>query len=251
MPLPFHCGASPSGNEKYGPATCGFRVHMGPCHGVIQTAMFKFVYLFVAIAVSASLSSGHALANDAAVKIVVLGDSLSAGYQLAPDEAFPVQLEKALKERGENVTVINAGVSGDTSSGGLSRLDWSVPPDADAVIVELGANDALRGIDPAATRKNIEAIVSRLRERGAEVLVAGMMAPRNLGEDYAAAFDPIFADVAKAHDALLYPFFLEGVAMRPELNLADGMHPTGEGVSVIVANVLPLVQDLVARARQK
>ncbi|MFN4169576.1 MAG: arylesterase [Pannonibacter phragmitetus] len=213
--------------------------------------MFKFVYLFVVFALSASLSAGPARANDAAVKIVVLGDSLSAGYQLAPDEAFPVQLEKALKEKGENVTVINAGVSGDTSSGGLSRLDWSVPPDADAVIVELGANDALRGIDPAATRKNIEAIVSRLRERGVEVLVAGMMAPRNLGEDYAAAFDPIFADVAGAHDALLYPFFLEGVAMRPELNLADGMHPTGEGVSVIVANVLPLVQDLVARARQK
>lgn len=224
---------------------------MGPCHGVIQTAMFKFVYLFVAIALSASLSSGAALANDEPVKIVVLGDSLSAGYQLAPDEAFPVQLEKALREKGENVTVINAGVSGDTSSGGLSRLDWSVPPDADAVIVELGANDALRGVDPAATRKNIEAIVSRLRERGVEVLVAGMLAPRNLGEDYAAAFDPIFADVAKANDALLYPFFLEGVAMKPELNLADGMHPTGEGVSVIVANVLPLVQDLVARARQK
>ncbi|MEH0070536.1 arylesterase [Pannonibacter sp. Pt2-lr] len=213
--------------------------------------MFKFVYLFVAIALSASLSSGAALANDEPVKIVVLGDSLSAGYQLAPDEAFPVQLEKALREKGENVTVINAGVSGDTSSGGLSRLDWSVPPDADAVIVELGANDALRGVDPAATRKNIEAIVSRLRERGVEVLVAGMLAPRNLGEDYAAAFDPIFADVAKANDALLYPFFLEGVAMKPELNLADGMHPTGEGVSVIVANVLPLVQDLVARARQK
>jgi acyl-CoA thioesterase-1 len=218
---------------------------------VIQTAMFKFVYLFVAIALSASLSSGAALANDEPVKIVVLGDSLSAGYQLAPDEAFPVQLEKALKEKGENVTVINAGVSGDTSSGGLSRLDWSVPPDADAVIVELGANDALRGIDPAATRKNIEAIVSRLRGRGVEVLVAGMMAPRNLGDDYAAAFDPIFADVAKSNDALLYPFFLEGVAMKPELNLPDGMHPTGEGVSVIVANVLPLVQDLVARARQQ
>ncbi|WP_430514212.1 arylesterase [Pannonibacter phragmitetus] len=213
--------------------------------------MFKFVYLFVVFALSASLSAGNALANDTPVKIVVLGDSLSAGYQLAPDEAFPVQLEKALKEKGENVTVINAGVSGDTSSGGLSRLDWSVPQDADAVIVELGANDALRGIDPAATRKNIEAIVSRLRGRGVEVLVAGMMAPRNLGEDYAAAFDPIFADVAKAHDALLYPFFLEGVAMKPELNLADGMHPTGEGVSVIVANVLPVVQDLVARARQK
>lgn len=181
----------------------------------------------------------------------MLGDSLVAGYGLGPGEAFPEMLGAALHAKGRPVRVTNAGVSGDTSAGGLARVEWSLDDKPDLLILELGANDALRGIDPAATRKNIEAIVSRLRERGVEVLVAGMMAPRNLGEDYAAAFDPIFADVAGAHDALLYPFFLEGVAMKPELNLADGMHPTGEGVSVIVANVLPLVQDLVARARQK
>lgn len=192
----------------------------------------------------------HSVAANASgqLKLVVLGDSLSAGYQLPPEEAFPSQLQAALDEKGLNVEVINAGVSGDTSSGGLSRLDWSVGPDVDAVILELGANDMLRGIPPGETRANIEAIVSRLDERGVEVLVAGMMAQRNLGEAYAAEFDPIFPDVAKAHDALYYPFFLEGVALDPALNLADGMHPNGEGVSVIVRNMLPLVEQLLSRA---
>lgn len=192
----------------------------------------------------------HSVAANASgqLKLVVLGDSLSAGYQLPPEEAFPSQLQAALDEKGLNVEVINAGVSGDTSSGGLSRLDWSVGPDVDAVILELGANDMLRGIPPGETRANIEAIVSRLDERGVEVLVAGMMAQRNLGEAYAAEFDQIFPDVAKAHDALYYPFFLEGVALDPALNLADGMHPNGEGVSVIVRNMLPLVEQLLSRA---
>lgn len=187
-------------------------------------------------------------AISAPLKLVVLGDSLSAGYQLAPQDAFPAKLQVALARRGHDVEVINAGVSGDTSSGGLSRLDWSVGPDVGAVVLELGANDALRGLPPETTRDNLNEIVRRLNERGVDVLVAGMLAPRNLGDEYAAAFDPIFADIAKAHDALLYPFFLEGVAMNPSLNLADGMHPTGEGVSVIVENVLPKVEELIARA---
>ncbi len=228
---------------------------MGPNQGAIQTAMRLFLYLIVT-AVAAFLpsaafaqSSAPAAAGGEAVEIVVLGDSLSAGYLLPPNEAFPSQLEQALREKGHNISVINAGVSGDTSSGGLSRLDWSVPPTADAVIVELGANDALRGIDPAATRANLEAIVARLTSRGVKVLVAGMLAPRNLGEEYASNFDPIFPEIAAAHDALLYPFFLDGVAMDPKLNLADGMHPTGEGVSVIVARMLPLVEELIARTR--
>ncbi|MFN7166917.1 MAG: arylesterase [Pannonibacter sp.] len=218
--------------------------------------MRSFLYLFVTIAtlalpVAASAQSGPASASGGEpMEIVVLGDSLSAGYLLAPNEAFPAQLERELKQKGHNISVINAGVSGDTSSGGLARLDWSVPPTADAVIVELGANDALRGIDPAATRSNIDSIVARLTQRGVKVLVAGMLAPRNLGEDYAARFDPIFSDVASAHGALLYPFFLEGVAMKPELNLPDGMHPTGEGVSVIVKGMLPLVEELIGRVRQ-
>ncbi|ADZ68878.1 arylesterase [Polymorphum gilvum] len=204
-------------------------------------------YPFVVVGLIVLVVAGWGRAMAEPVKIVVLGDSLSAGYLLPPQEAFPVQLEQALKEKGHDVTVVNAGVSGDTSSGGLSRLDWSVPEDTDAVILELGANDALRGLEPARTRENLDEIVRRLKARGVEVLVAGMLAPRNLGEDYAAAFDPIFAEIAEAHGALLYPFFLDGVAMRPELNLADGMHPTGEGVSVIVRNVLPSVEALISR----
>ncbi|WP_150495193.1 arylesterase [Roseibium aquae] len=180
--------------------------------------------------------------------LVVFGDSLVAGYQLAPDEAFPAQLEQALQARGHNVKVINAGVSGDTSSAGLSRLDWSIGPDADAVLLELGANDALRGIPPANTRQNIDEMVRRLSERGVPVLVAGMLAPPNLGPEYAEDFNPIFQYVAEKYGALLYPFFLEGVALDPDLNLDDGMHPNARGVSVIVGNVLPSVEELLARA---
>lgn len=184
----------------------------------------------------------------APLKLVVLGDSLSAGYQLPADEAFPAQLQAALEKQGHDVEVVNAGVSGDTTADGLARLDWSVGPDAKAVIVELGANDALRGLPPEKTRENLSEIVSRLTDRNVKVLVAGMLAPRNLGEDYASRFDPIFADIARIHGAMLYPFFLQGVAMKPELNLADGMHPTGEGVSIIVQNMLPAVEDLIKRA---
>jgi acyl-CoA thioesterase-1 len=182
------------------------------------------------------------------LKLVVLGDSLSAGYQLSAGEGFPEQLQKALTERGHEVEVVNAGVSGDTSTGGLSRLDWSVGDDTDAVIVELGANDALRGISPDVTRKNIQEIVTRLKDKGVAVLLAGMLAPRNLGDAYAQAFDPIYKDASEKHDTLLYPFFLEGVALNPDLNLADGMHPNADGVAVIVNNILPTVEDLLARA---
>ncbi len=182
------------------------------------------------------------------LKLVVLGDSLSAGYLLPPDQSFPSQLQAALTGRGHQVEVINAGVSGDTSTGGLARLDWSVGPDVDAVIVELGANDMLRGIAPDLTRQNLGEITSSLKARGVAVLIAGMMAQRNLGEEYAAQFDPIYGDVASEHNALFYPFFLDGVALNPELNLADGMHPTGEGVSVIVRNMIPKVEELLQRA---
>lgn len=180
---------------------------------------------------------------------MVLGDSLSAGYQLAPEEGFPEQLQKALNERGYSVDVVNAGVSGDTTSGGLSRLEWSVGEDTDAVILELGANDALRGISPEITRRNLTEITKRLTERGVEVLLAGMLAPRNLGDDYAEAFDPIYPDIAKTYDSLLYPFFLEGVALNADLNLSDGMHPNADGVAVIVENILPKVEELLAKAQ--
>lgn len=176
--------------------------------------------------------------------IVAFGDSLTAGLGLPVAEAFPAKLEAALKARGHDVTVVNAGVSGDTATGGLARLDWAVGPDTDAVIVELGANDMLRGVDPAETRKAIDAIVGRLAGRDLPVLVAGMLAAPNLGPDYKAAYDAIFPEVAETHGALLYPFFLDGVVGDQKLNQPDGIHPTAEGVEVVVERILPSVEKL-------
>jgi acyl-CoA thioesterase-1 len=183
----------------------------------------------------------------APLPLVVLGDSLSAGYGLGPGEGFVAKLQAALKARGHDVTVIDAGVSGDTASDGLSRVDWSVPPEARAVIVELGANDALRGIDPKLTRGALDKLLARLTERKLPVLLAGMRAPPNLGPDYARAFEPIFPDLAARYDAILYPFFLDGVAADKALNQADGLHPNAAGVDVIVARILPSVEALLAR----
>ena len=185
------------------------------------------------------------------VAIVALGDSLTAGYQLPPGDAFPVKLQAALKARGLDVTVENAGVSGDTSTGGLERLDWAVGDGVDAVILELGANDALRGIDPAVTRRNLDEILARLKARGIAVLLTGMLAPPNMGPQFAAAFNPIFAELAAKHGVLFDPFFLEGVAAVRDLNLADGMHPNARGVDAIVARILPKVEELVAQVRSR
>ncbi|GAB5374605.1 MAG: arylesterase [Acuticoccus sp.] len=181
------------------------------------------------------------------VRIVALGDSLTAGFGLPPGAGFPAQLQRALQGEGYDVTIADAGVSGDTTSGGLARLDWSVGPDADAVIVALGGNDALRGLDPATTRANLTQILDRLAERGLPVLLAGMLAPPNLGEDYGRDFAAVFADLL-ARDVVPYPFFLEGVAADPALNQADGIHPTEEGIAVMVANILPAVRTLIERA---
>jgi acyl-CoA thioesterase-1 len=183
-----------------------------------------------------------AQAADGPVKIVVLGDSLSAGLGLPAAAAFPAQLEKALKDKGLNVAINNAGVSGDTASGGLDRLDWSVPVGTQGVILELGANDALRGIDPKVTRAALEDILKRLKARHVAVLLCGMVAPPNYGADYAAQFNTIFPDLAKKHDVPLYPFFLDGVAANTKLNQADGMHPTAAGVAIIVEHILPAVE---------
>jgi acyl-CoA thioesterase-1 len=191
-----------------------------------------------------------AAAANGPVKIAVLGDSLSAGFGLPAPAAFPARLEQALKSKGLAVDVHNAGVSGDTASGGLARLDWSVPEGTEAAIVELGANDALRGIDPKVTRTALDAILRRLKARGVAVLLAGMRAPRNLGPDYARAFDRVFPELAAAHDVLFYPFFLEGVATDAKLNLGDGLHPNQAGVDVIVRGILPQVEQLIARARR-
>lgn len=176
------------------------------------------------------------------LKLVALGDSLTAGYNLPGSAAFPPVLEQALRQKGIAVEIVNAGVSGDTVQGGLERLDWSVADGTDGVIVELGANDALRGIDPATTRKGLEAIITRLKARGIPVLLAGMYAPRNLGPDYAQRFDAIYPELAKSYGLVLYPFFLEGIAGDRALNQPDLLHPTAEGVRVIVRNILPTVE---------
>jgi len=175
------------------------------------------------------------------LQIVAFGDSLSAGYGVGPGESFPEQLQAALRDAGHEVSVANAGVSGDTTSGGLARLEWSVPQEADLVIVELGANDALRGISPEITERNLDQILAKLRAREQTALLAGMMAPPNMGADYAAEFDGIYQRLADKYDVAFYPFFLEGVAAEPALNQDDGMHPNPEGVAVIVERILPAV----------
>ena len=192
-----------------------------------------------------------ATAAERPVRIVALGDSLTSGYGLAADAAFPARLEAALNAKGLAVAIANAGVSGDTASGGLARLDWSVPEGTEAVILELGANDMLRGVDPKLTRKALEEIVRRLKARRIEVLLAGMRAAPNLGPDYGRAFESIYSDLAKTHDLLLYPFFLDGIAAEARFNQRDGLHPSAAGIDKIVAGILPKVEELVARVRQK
>ncbi|WP_249779341.1 arylesterase [Bradyrhizobium sediminis] len=190
----------------------------------------------------AALAQTTAARENKPVKMVVLGDSLSAGLGLSASAAFPGRLQKALESKGIAVDMINAGVSGDTSSGGRDRLDWSVPQGTDAVIVELGANDALRGTDPKITRSALSDILTRLKARKIAVLLCGMVAPPNYGADYSARFNAIYPDIAREFGVPLYPFFLEGVAADARLNQADGLHPTAEGIDVIVKNILPTVE---------
>lgn len=185
------------------------------------------------------------------VRIVVLGDSLTAGLGLPAQSTFPVKLQSSLKNKGIDAEISNAGVSGDTSSGGRDRLDWSVPDGTDAVILELGANDALRGIDPKLTRDALEDILKRLKARNIAVLLCGMLAPPNYGADYAARFNAIYPELAKQYGVPLYPFFLDGVAAEATLNQADGMHPTAQGVDVIVSRILPSVEALLATIKAK
>jgi acyl-CoA thioesterase I len=203
--------------------------------------------MHMVVLMTALMTAGPVFAQP--VKMVVLGDSLSAGLGLPGPAAFPARLQKALKDKGIEVDMINAGVSGDTSSGGRDRLDWSVPAGTEAVIVELGANDALRGTDPAVTRAALSDIVSRLKARKIAVMLCGMLAPPNYGQDYAAQFNTIYPDLAKKFDVPLYPFFLNGVAADPKLNQADGIHPTAAGVDIIVGKMLPTVQAFVGTIR--
>lgn len=180
------------------------------------------------------------------IRLLILGDSLTAGFGLAPEDAFPAKLERQLAAEGLRVKVLNAGVSGDTTAGGRARLGWALADKPDAVIVALGANDALRGIDPTETRANLDAILTELGRRRLKILLAGMMAPRNLGPDYVRVFDAIYPELAAKHHVALDPFFLEGVALDPALNQPDGIHPNPRGVAAIVERILPAVRRLLA-----
>ena len=180
----------------------------------------------------------------AATRIVALGDSLTAGFGVQPEESFPTRLQLWLRDHGVEAEVVNAGVSGDTTAGGLARLDWTLSEPADAVLVEFGANDALRGIDPKDTYRNLDAILTRLSQRKLKILLMGMEAPANWGTEYWNAFHAIYPKLAEEHHVLLYPFFLDGVALQEKLNQPDGMHPNSRGVDVIVERVGPYVLRL-------
>jgi acyl-CoA thioesterase I len=219
-----------------------------PIRWNVSFAIASFLVLLV---LAAPLHAAQAAMSDKEIVIVAYGDSLTAGFQLPPAAGFPAQLEKALRARGHNVRVVNAGVSGDTAAEGLARFDWSMPERADAVILELGANDALRGLPLAETQKALAAIMERLKARGCKVLVAGMQSPRNWGPAYANTFAAMYVDLAKEHDATLYPFFLDGVALNPAMTLPDGLHPNEQGVARIVEGILPSVEAVIAKVRQR
>jgi acyl-CoA thioesterase-1 len=207
--------------------------------------------LYGAIIVAFLVTLISAPASAQTIRIVAFGDSLLAGFGLRANESFPSQLENALKKRGHEVEVVNAGVSGDTTTGGLSRLDWSISDGTQAVILVLGANDMLRGMEPEIARKNLDEMIKRLKARKIEVLIGGMRAAPNLGADYAAKFDSIYAALAKEHDILIYPFFLDGVAGERDLNMSDGIHPTPKGVSLIVERIMPIVESLIERVKKR
>jgi acyl-CoA thioesterase I len=220
---------------------------------MLSRLLGQMVTLVAAVNILAAslVSTANATVPSAPVRIVVLGDSLTAGYGLDPGDAFPAQLERLLKAKGHAVEIANAGVSGDTTGRALVRLDWAVPDGTDAVIIALGANDMLSGLPVERARANLESIVSRLRARGIPLLLAGMRASRSLGDAYADAFDAIYPQVAGKYDVLQYPFFLDGVALDPRLNLPDGIHPTSEGIGIIAERIGPLVERLIERARSR
>jgi acyl-CoA thioesterase-1 len=203
------------------------------------------------VLMACALFAAPGAAAEGPVRVVALGDSLMAGYELARRDAFPAKLEAALQAKGHAIQIENAGVSGDTSSGGLARLDWAVPPGTEGVILGLGANDMLRGLDPVIARNALDAIITRLKERGIEVMLCGMRAAPNLGEDYVRGFDAIFPDLAQRHGLILYPFFLDGVTTHAKFTLPDGLHPSAAGVDAIVTGILPLAEEFFARIQAK
>ena len=220
---------------------------MQPVYGLKLKKTSLSVIVGLLFGLLAGLTSVSA---NAKIQIIAFGDSLTAGYNLPASAAFPNQLEKALNEAGYDIEITNAGVSGDTTLGGVQRLDWSIPANADAVILELGANDMLRGLSPDLTFKNLDEIITRLKARKITILLAGMRAAPDLGKDYASKFNAIFPELAKKHDLLFYPFFLESLLGRNDLLQKDGMHPTAEGVSLIVGDILPKVKDMLATLKK-
>ncbi|MDJ0948781.1 MAG: arylesterase [Alphaproteobacteria bacterium] len=191
------------------------------------------------------LATGNGALSEGPVRILALGDSLTAGYGLPASDSFPVRLQAALAEAGKQAEVLNAGVSGDTTAGGLARLDWALAAKPNYAIVALGANDGLRAVDPEETYRNLDAILTALKSNRIPVLLAGMYAPPNLGREYGADFNAIYPQLAKEHDVMLYPFFLDGVAAVPRLNQSDGMHPNADGIDLMVERILPYVLRLI------
>ena len=201
--------------------------------------------MWAAAVLPASLNGTASAADDETV-IVVLGDSLTAGFGVVDSDSFPVRLEAALRDAGANVRVVNAGVSGDTSAGGLARVDWVLVDKPDLVIVELGANDGLRGLEPADMEANLGAILTRLGDKGIPAVLTGMLAPPNMGRAYGIAFMAVYPRLAERHEVVFYPFFLEGVAAQQALNQPDGIHPNPAGVRVIVENITPVILKALA-----
>lgn len=223
------------------------RAHLWRLGKLLEHAPALRALLYASALIFLLTVTGQRVRAEEQITLVVYGDSLSAGYGLREAQTFPVRLESALKARGHAVRVVNVSVSGDTTAAGLARFEWSFPARAQGVILELGANDALRGLRPDKTRANLGELLARFKARGVEPLLAGMLAPRNLGVEYTKAFDRIYPELAKKHDVLLYPFFLFDVAGKRQLNQDDGLHPNSEGVKVIVAGMLPLVEKLLTR----
>lgn len=213
-------------------------------YGGFAATVNSRIAALLALVLCLAAGAGHAQSGPAqsgAVKIAILGDSLAAGYGVKPEQAFPARLQAALQQQARNVTILNHGVSGDTTAGGVGRIDWMLADKPDIVLVELGGNDALRGSDPAGTERNLDAIITKLKDAGVTVWLAGMLAPRNYGPEYAAQFDGLYKRLADKHGVPLYPFFLDGVAQDPALNQADGIHPNPKGVDTVVERILPFI----------
>ena len=218
----------------------------------MKSLVHRLTFSVLALAGFAAASAMPAAAQTGApLKIVAFGNSLTAGYGLPAQEAFPARLERALKAKGHNVEIENAGVSGDTASGGLSRLEWSIADGTDAVIVELGANDMLRGVQPKVTLQALDDILAKLKARNIPVLLSGMRAAPNMGAEFVREYEAIFPALAQKYDVVFYPFFLDGVAADPRLALRDGVHPNGAGVQIIVDGILPKVEELIARVKKR